>query len=510
MKRVLIVDDDALVRMFLRQIIAWDEQGYEIAGEARDGEEALVLAAEHKPDLCLIDVSMPTMNGIELIRNLKARAFSGGIIVLTCHDDFEYVKTAMQLGADEYILKNHLNAEVLMSALASTADSAATRTLQIEKEGQLFELAQKGLLEKRKEVLQSLLQQTSITTQAQKELLQSVGISEGFGHCYAVIARAEEEFGDLLDSVCELVAAEHGYAAIRLRGNAVAFFLDVTQYPSSSVQSEKITALCDALATAAERELHLPLCFGASGLCIGAGAIAKAVRQADDALMFFFYRDGLFSFADVSLLKADCPMQAECFLTRLPVLLQGDQEALKTEISQVIHSFEMHLSVPGAVIAWLQRCDRIAGMQRTQAQYAALVKLSRVSESLLEYQGFLPSYQVEHNDMEHSPAVEEALRYIRANFSKVCTLGEVAEHVGLSPNYLSAQFKQETKLGFVEYLTNLRLTHVQSLMQYERWDTLKSLALRSGFSDYQHFCKVFKRKTGLSPAAYRQSLQHTP
>lgn len=84
MKRVLIVDDDALVRMFLRQIIAWDEQGYEIVGEARDGEEALVLAAEHKPDLCLIDVSMPTMNGIELIRNLKARAFSGGIIVSAC------------------------------------------------------------------------------------------------------------------------------------------------------------------------------------------------------------------------------------------------------------------------------------------------------------------------------------------------------------------------------------------------------------------------------------------
>lgn len=127
-----------------------------------------------------------------------------------------------------------------------------------------------------------------------------------------------------------------------------------------------------------------------------------------------------------------------------------------------------------------------------------------------EYQGFLPSYQVGHNDMEHSPAVEEALRYIGENFSKVCTLGEVAEHVGLSPNYLSAQFKQETKLGFVEYLTNLRLTYVQSLMQYERWDTLKSLVLGSGFSDYQHFCKVFKRKTGLSPAAYRQSLQHTP
>lgn len=510
MTRVLIVDDDALVRMFLSKIILWEEQGYEIVGEARDGEEALALAAEHRPELFLIDVSMPTMNGIELIRQLKERTFSGGIIVLTCHDDFEYVKTAMQLGADEYILKNHLSAEVLLSALASTAESAATRTLQMEKEQQLFELAQKGLLEKRKEVLQSLLQQTSITATAQKELLESVGISDGFGHCYAVIARAEEDFGDSFDSVCEMVAAAHACAAIRLRGNAVAFFLDATQYPSSNVQSEKIAALCDALATAAERELHLPLCFGVSGLCIGAGAIAQAVRQADDALMFFFYRDGVFSYADVSLLKADWPQKAEHFLTKLPVLLQGGEEALKREIGEVVHAFETHLSAPGTVVAWLQRCDRIAGMQRTQAQYAALVKLSRVSESPLEYQIFLPSHQARHNDSENSPAIEEALRYIRANYSKVCTLGEVAEQVGLSPNYLSAQFKHELGVGFVEYLTNLRLTHVQSLMRNERWDTLKSLAMRSGFSDYQHFCKVFKRKTGLSPAAYRQSLQQEP
>ena len=93
MKKVLLVDDDALVRMFLRQIIPWEEEGYTIAGDARDGEEALEMAAQFSPDLVVSDVSMPTLDGVELVRRLRGRQFPGGIIMLSCHDDFEYVKT---------------------------------------------------------------------------------------------------------------------------------------------------------------------------------------------------------------------------------------------------------------------------------------------------------------------------------------------------------------------------------------------------------------------------------
>lgn len=128
MKKVLLIDDDALVRMFLRQIIPWESEGFTVVGDARDGEEALALTEQTSPDLILSDVSMPTLDGVELVRRLRGAGFQGGIIMLSCHDDFEYVKNAMQLGADEYLLKNHLSPESLRVALQTVAEKTRLHT----------------------------------------------------------------------------------------------------------------------------------------------------------------------------------------------------------------------------------------------------------------------------------------------------------------------------------------------------------------------------------------------
>ncbi|MBP3312495.1 MAG: response regulator, partial [Butyricicoccus sp.] len=68
MYQVLLVDDDLIVRMFLKDVLAWEKFGFEVMGDARDGEEALELAQKYQPDLILTDISMPRMNGVELIR----------------------------------------------------------------------------------------------------------------------------------------------------------------------------------------------------------------------------------------------------------------------------------------------------------------------------------------------------------------------------------------------------------------------------------------------------------
>ena len=109
MHRVLIVDDDMIVRMYLRDIIRWESYGFTVIGLARDGEEALEIVHREQPDVILTDISMPRMNGIELIAHLRRENYDGVIDVLSCHDDFELVKSAMQRGADDYLLKNYLH-----------------------------------------------------------------------------------------------------------------------------------------------------------------------------------------------------------------------------------------------------------------------------------------------------------------------------------------------------------------------------------------------------------------
>ena len=112
MFRTLLVDDDFLVRSYLKTLSAWEKAGYEVVKDVQDGEEALRVLEEEKIDVVITDISMPLMDGIELIRHIREEKENIYIMVLSCHDDFEYVKEAMRLGADEYILKNKLKGQL--------------------------------------------------------------------------------------------------------------------------------------------------------------------------------------------------------------------------------------------------------------------------------------------------------------------------------------------------------------------------------------------------------------
>lgn len=105
MYKVLIVDDENLVRVAFRTMVNYEQQGFTVCGTAADGEEALRLCAEQDPDLVITDIKMPRMDGITLIERLTARGFTGKIVLISNYDDFELVRQGMVLGAQDYLLK---------------------------------------------------------------------------------------------------------------------------------------------------------------------------------------------------------------------------------------------------------------------------------------------------------------------------------------------------------------------------------------------------------------------
>lgn len=128
--KVVLVDDELPLRQELR-LFPWSEHGYELAGEAENGEEALQLCRKVKPQIVITDITMPVMNGLDLLRNLREEFASIKVILLTCHSDFEYAREALRFGAVEYLLKVTMEPEELLHAL-SLARTACLREQILE------------------------------------------------------------------------------------------------------------------------------------------------------------------------------------------------------------------------------------------------------------------------------------------------------------------------------------------------------------------------------------------
>ena len=105
MIRVLMVDDEPLVRRGIVAGVDWAALGCEVVGEAQSGEEGLALARKLKPELIITDIRMPKMDGITMMNLLREEGCAAHCIVLTAHSDFEYARGALLFGADDYLLK---------------------------------------------------------------------------------------------------------------------------------------------------------------------------------------------------------------------------------------------------------------------------------------------------------------------------------------------------------------------------------------------------------------------
>nr|6SWB_A Chain A, Two-component response regulator [Geobacillus stearothermophilus]6SWB_B Chain B, Two-component response regulator [Geobacillus stearothermophilus] len=103
--KVLIADDEAIIREGIRESIDWNEFNMEVVAEAEDGEEALELALRHRVDVLFVDLSMPIMDGLTLMKYAREKLPNCHMIVITGYDEFSYAQEAIRLQVDDYLLK---------------------------------------------------------------------------------------------------------------------------------------------------------------------------------------------------------------------------------------------------------------------------------------------------------------------------------------------------------------------------------------------------------------------
>lgn len=129
--KVLIADDEPVIREGIREAVDWQKLQMEVVDEAEDGEEALELALEHMIDILLVDLNMPIMNGITLIKHIREHLPQCKIIIISGHDEFTYAQEAIRLNVHDYILKP-VNPQQLINVLESVCKELETTLQQNE------------------------------------------------------------------------------------------------------------------------------------------------------------------------------------------------------------------------------------------------------------------------------------------------------------------------------------------------------------------------------------------
>lgn len=405
MHSVLVVDDEPFVRLSLVSLYPFGIEGFDFAAEAGNGAEALaMLAARPEIDIVLLDLSMPVMDGLEVLRRLQAEPppRPPAVIVLSAHDDYHLVRDAFKLGASDYLLKRELDAETLRAALDKAAAGLA---LSSERTAAILQRRQLEFL--KAQVLRDLL--ATAATPELEETFAGLGITLAppFAVCGFWVedleAVARRESGDGLARFSEmatrslrqaLAAAGHGELVPLGPGHAVVLFAPPPGAPGTGTPLDAAArAFCEDAADYLGRYLSVKVTFSVGPIC-------AAVRDAPDALA-----------------AARAARKVE---SRIVVLAK-----------RAIHE-------------WFA-------------------------------------------DPEFS-------------------LEAASTRAGVSKNHLSFEFSRETGETFTEYVARVRVDEAKRLLATTQL-LVYEIGVRVGYPSVEHFSRVFKKVTGISPVKFRASFR---
>lgn len=512
MKKLVIADDDFLVRAYLKQMIPWEEKGFVIAGDAKNGEEAWKLIEREHPSLLITDICMPVCDGLSLIKKVKEAGIPSHILVLSCHDDFDYVRQAMQLGIDDYLLKTELSPEKLEAFLEK---HLAKETPAAEAGISTDDLVRLGREKLREDFF------TAFTDGANDDLYrftQAAGLPPD-ADCAALLLwdgnwlkkehrLSSEDFSSVRQSfrsTCQTLCTEAAADAdphplfLLLPQNETAVTGLLCFFPGSRSRSRTAAFLQDfarQLRTNASRYFSLDPAIVLTPILPGIAPLQRHwLPLASNADSLYYEQGGIYPEEKLVPIAPPDGSQQQLITELLHALQQGT--ASDKAASDFFDGLAHHRLALADLTVLLQEETRSLPTPWT-ADVTSFANLADLQASFTAWLRSIPQTQSELH-----PAIRSALTYIRDHQNEPLAQTDVADYVHLNPAYFSTLFKKSLGTSFSDYLAEQRLRRVRQRLLQETTQ-IKDIAAEEGFADYQYFCRLFKKTTGVSPSHYRR------
>lgn len=531
MYKVLIVDDEPIVKIALRSIINWNEYGYSICATASDGKEALSLVSKHSPELIITDLKMPVMDGISLIKTLKEQHFPGEILVISNYEDFDSVRSALVMGAADYILKVSIEAKTLIEQL----NTISKRLNRSHSDTALSQNYKKEQLENQKlkyqHQLKSYLEDSGYSLTMLQECFpyDPNCLNDDYAICYLDFNLQETDLKDRFSGSLVSHCLEEAFENISHKEIIFLGYNTVlTLLPMTSLRAQNISmiALISKLPAIFQLYMSMSPTIIYQEEVQGYNDLKKwyhtflnittldfyeplTLIQAKSYIPvhymnFIYYKDFVnviqvnnITHLDDSIRKIDEVVTCCRELHIYPEILKSFFKKSLDLIEYINHphSIEIH--------DYLTDLKEAIRTCRSSSELSNLVVLSL--ETL-----FSPIASVTKKDLRNIKyETMTAIDYINHNYNKHITLTLIAEKVNLSSSYLCRLFKSEMGMSITNYINQLRMEKAGELLRNSSINVyMKEISAAVGIDDQLYFSRIFKKYYGVTPSEYRLKYHH--
>jgi two-component system response regulator YesN len=525
MYKVFLVEDEIVVREGIRNSIPWEKTSYILAGEAPDGEMALSMIQDIKPDILITDIRMPFMDGLALSRMVKHNQPWIKIIILSGHDEFEYARQAISAGVEEYLLKPVSSADMLktLDKIAKRIDEEKIKLLDLENLKAQVRSSSDMLRDK----WLSDVMNGRIAAPRALEMGRELGIDllARFYRAAVIHIEGGKESEPLAVKLIIKSIMEKYPACIYFQEQENRFGLLIRGESAETVEE---TAYTIAQAVVHEIKMNTQ-CGAAVAIGISAERFGSTAQSYETALKTADYliSQGRFQIADHTLLPSGDifnpaelpPIHGDLLLTRLKYGTKKELDSIIREYTRVLEHtgddnpllfyfvFGEILVAASKIVEALQGdIKEIAPFSLKQEYIHEIINSRQLFfEQIRGLLNAVIEWRDAHSDGRYQSVIMKAREYIDEHFaSEDISLYSTASFVGISPNHLSTVFAQETGEHFIDYLTRVRIEKAKQLLKNT---ALKNadIASETGFSDPHYFSYLFKKNTGMSPREYRVS-----
>ncbi|ACT01200.1 response regulator [Paenibacillus sp. JDR-2] len=524
MIRVLIADDEPEFRDYLAHLTDWEALGFEICAQARNGKEVLELAELWQPQIALLDINMPIMDGLLAAEALKNADENTLIALLTGYGEFEYARKAIKLGVEDYVLKPFKKDELLAS---------------------MFKF--KAIINKRKDEIVQAMDDRFLA----KERLLNTILTEEFDRQEDEFIRFFDKQGVKLqqgpfmvvsieiDKMYQLWSKSHEIALWKFAVSNVLMEVVVSRKPmivfngpegrivilhvldeeedSSETRLEGYRKLCDYVKTYFKFTITVGVSRPAAELKDIRAAYAETVIALQNKLISG--NGGLIPYSSLNdkgrgvgfnsmkwngellsaLRRNDC-QETEASLHEIKAYIRDHQ-------LPVDFSYAIFMSIVSLCLSYITEMggdmEQVLGSDfRPYQQIKRMSSLEDTFEWLNQIFNVAIAYYSKQKVSRPLQIVREVKEHIDLHYSdSELSVENIARYFHLDSSYIRKVFAKELNVSVAEYITYVRLNQAKQLLE-TTGIKLQEVSERVGYSDAGYFSKVFKKHCGVLPSEY--------